>query len=221
MHILVLIAGTNDPSNSALLAQHFTAGLRKVPDVSVTTIRMKDLSLEQFSLKHYDGTTPEESDFRRLREEMHNAHGLVIASPVWNFSVPAHLKNAIDRMGSFGLDATRSRGTLKGLPFYLLFTGGAPVAAWKGMLARTTSHIVHVLQYFGATHCGTHFEGSCTPARGVFGLVVDKRPASLTHMEEEGACFGRLAATYAATGKLPAKKSLLTKCVAILQKLQR
>lgn len=222
MNILILIAGTNDPSNCALLAEHFAVGMRKIPDVSMTTIRLKDLPLEHFSLKHYDGATPEEPDFHRLREEIQKAQGLVIASPIWNFSVPAHLKNTIDRMGSFGLDsATRSRGTLNGLPFFLLFSGGAPPAAWTGLMRRTTGHLARSLQYFGASHCGTHYEGRCMAGRGSFGLVVDGRPECLTMMEQNGERFAKLVERFARTGKLPLRQTLMRKIAAFLQRFRR
>ncbi|MDD5751810.1 MAG: NAD(P)H-dependent oxidoreductase, partial [Candidatus Peribacteraceae bacterium] len=219
VNILVLIAGTNDPSNCALLAEHFAAGMERIPDSSVTTIRLKDLPLDHFSLQHYAPSAPEEPGFRRLREALKGTHGLVIASPVWNFSVPAHLKNAIDRMGSFGLDSTtRSRGTLNGLPFFLLFTGGAPPAAWTGLMRRTTGHLARSLQYFGASHCGTHYEGRCMAGRGSFGLVVDGRPECLAMMEQNGERFARLVERFARTGRLPLRQSFLRRIILLIQK---
>src|SRR3989339_2125284 len=124
MNILVLIAGTNDPSNSALLAQHFGTGMQKLPDVSMTVMRLNSLSLEQFSLKHYNASAEAEPDFLRLCAAVQRANGLVIASPIWNFSVPAHLKNAIDRIGSFALDGTKTKGTLRNTPLFCIYTGG-------------------------------------------------------------------------------------------------
>ncbi len=221
MNILVLIAGTNDPSNSALLAQHFGTGMQKLPDVSMTVMRLNSLSLEQFSLKHYNASADAEPDFLRLCAAVQRANGLVIASPIWNFSVPAHLKNAIDRMGGFCLDTTRSRGTLKSLPFYLIFTGGAPSVAWKGLMRLTTSHVPRALQYYGASHFGTHYEGTCTPGTGVFGLVVDKRPESLAHMEREGERFAREVDAFIRTGKLPLRRSLMQKTIKLLQRFRR
>ena len=108
-----------------------------------------------------------------MQKHVENASGLVIATPVWNFGVPAHLKNFIDRMGSFALDETRSRGTLNGKPFYIIFTGGAPKPAWTGLMKKTTAFVPEALRYFGATYIGHHFEPKCVKGRGKFGLVVD------------------------------------------------
>jgi len=208
MKILVLVAGTNDPSNADVLADTFIEGIRQNPAPEVTKLLVKDLGLEHFSLKHYAPDVPEEEDFRRLREAFRNLNGLVIASPVWNFSVPAHLKNLIDRIGAFGLKEKHTRAALTGLPFFLIFTGGAPAAAWTALLKKTTSSIAEAFKYFGAAHCGTHFEPKCTKGRGVFGLVVHERPESLNRVRLEGKKFAELVSVYAQTGKLPLRRSL-------------
>ncbi|MDD5623902.1 MAG: NAD(P)H-dependent oxidoreductase [Candidatus Peribacteraceae bacterium] len=219
MHIVLVVAGTNEPSNSNVLADSFSEGLRHEPEITVRKFRLKDMKIDHFSLSHYEPHSPEEEDMKYLRESIESAAGLVVATPVWNFGVPAHLKNVIDRMGSFGLDETHSRGTLKGLPFFLIFTGGAPAPAWKGMLRKTTSFVCEGLRYFGATHIGTHFEPRCTLGRGKFGLAVDKRPESLEKVRADGEQFARIAATYARTGRLPAHSSLHHKGYALAQRL--
>jgi len=208
MKILVLVAGTNDPSNANVLADTFIEGMRQVPSLEMTKIHVKDLMLEHFSLKHYAPDVPEEDDFRRLREAFRDLNGLVVASPVWNFSIPAHLKNLIDRMGAFGLQEHHTQPAFRGLPFFLIFTGGAPAPAWTALLKKTTSSVAEALEYFGATHCGTHFEPKCTKGRGVFGLVVHERPESLRKVRSEGERFARLASEYARTGKLPLRRSM-------------
>src|SRR3989338_7922029 len=130
MNILVLVAGTNEPSNSDTLANVFVQGLEQHGDVHVTKIHLKDLSVEHFRIDHYDPAFPNEPDFRRVKELMEDAHGFAIATPIWNFGVPGHLKNLIDRIGSFGLDPLRNNGTFSGKPFYLIYTGGSPMPAW-------------------------------------------------------------------------------------------
>ena len=205
MEVLVLIAGTNIPSNSAALADTFIQGMQHVPDITTHSYLLRDLQIDHFSVDFYDPQCTQEEDFCTLQHAMQRSSGLVIATPIWNFSVPAHLKNFIDRMGSFALDATRSQGTLKGLPFYLLYTGGAPFPAWNGMMQRTSSHIPEALKYFGASYIGHHFEGGCTVGKGKFGLVVDERPESLATVREKGHAFARIVKTYAETGKAPMK----------------
>lgn len=211
VRILVLSASTNDPSNSDYLADTFIKGMQQLRDVQVTKLRLKDLKIDHFNISYYDSNTDQGEDFRRFQELMEQAHGFVIATPVWNFGVPAHLKNLIDRMGSFALNETRSRGTLKGKPFYLIFTGGAPAPAWKGMMKKTTSFVPEGLKYFGASYIGHHFEGKCTVGRGKFGLVVDKRPESIEAMRRKGFDFAKVVAEYARTGKAPAKHRAMAK----------
>ncbi len=205
MHILVLVAGTNEPSNSHMLADAFIQGIHQSVTVSVHKRRLKDMRIEHFSVDYYDPHCSQEEDFCALQTLMEEASGFVIATPIWNFGVPAHLKNFIDRMGSFALDATRSKGTLKGKPFYLIFTGGAPYPAWTTLMRKTTSFLPESLQYFGASFIGRHFEGKCTKGKGKFGLVVDERPESLASVRKQGASFAKIVETYERTGKPPAQ----------------
>ena len=159
----------------------------------------------------------------KIQKSIQCADGIVIATPIWNFGVPAHLKNFIDRMGSFALDETRSKGTLNGKPFYFIFTGGAPAPAWKGMMRKTTSFVQEGLRYFGASPVGTFFEGKCTLGRGKFGLVVDQRPETLERCRKEAKQFALVVQKYAETGKPPLKQNLIGKCMkcgeAILKKV--
>lgn len=143
-------------------------------------------------------------EFPCNRTHGRDAKGLVIATPIWNFSVPAHLKNVVDRMGSFALDTEgRSLGQLKKLPVSFIFTGGAPMIAWRALMYLTTLHLPEAFKYYGATIMGKHFEPKCTLGRGIFGLVVDQRPGSLSQMRRAGARFAKAAKHYNDQGTLP------------------
>jgi len=203
MNIFVLVAGTNEPSNSNALADAFIQGIQKTHGVTVHKRRLKDLTIDQFSIDYYEPQCSQEEDFCNLQKLMEECDGFVFASPIWNFSVPAHLKNFIDRMGSFALDETRSKGTLNGKPFYLIYTGGAPKAAWIGMMQKTASHVAESLKYFGASYIGHHFEGKCTGGTGKFELVVDKRPEALSSLRKQGHDFAEVVQKYCETGKAP------------------
>lgn len=223
MEVVVLIAGTNNPSNCETLADAFTQGMRKDHGITVHTFALRDLAIEHFSLDYYDPQCNMEEDFCMLQERIENASGLVVATPVWNFSVPAHLKNFIDRMGSFALAEDRATGTLKGLPLYMIYTGGAPMPAWKGLMQKTTSHIPEALKYFDASYMGHHFEGKCTKGRGKFDLVVDKRPESLESVRKQGHAFAEVVESYHRTGKAPIGKRAQSKIMqwgeAVLKKI--
>lgn len=220
MKILCIIAGTNEPSNSAYLASTFLEGANSVPGCeTVTAPRLKDLSIEHFSMKCYDSNHQNEPDFEHMRNLILESDGVVIATPVWNFGVPAHLKNLIDRMGSFALDETHSRGTLGGKPFYFIFTGGAPLPAWLGMMSKTTGFVPEAFRYFGGTPIGTHFEEKCTAGRGVFGLVVDQREESLKAVRQKGVEFARITEKFVKEGKLPVAQNYKGKLMKFGEKI--
>lgn len=222
MHILILSSSTNDPSNSDTLAEAFARGIQKEAGMEITKLRLKDLKLNHFTLMHYEPHAPEEPDFVKLKDLMLKSKGLVVATPIWNFSVPAHLKNMIDRMGAFCLDPeTHTVGTLKGLPLYVIFTGAGGPGSWAGLMRGTVSHVVIGLQYFGTTTVGTYFEPRCRPSKTEFGTVVDKRPNSLKTMEEKGLAFAKIVKQYAETGKLPLGSSAGYKVFTIGQRIIR
>ena len=203
MEIAIVVAGMSNPSNCETLAESFAEGIASVGG-GVTKIRLRDLSIMHFSLNFYNPTCTPGDDFCRLQELIQRADGIVFASPIWNFSVPAHLKNLIDRMGGFALDAqTHSKPQLQKKPFYFIFTGGAPMAAWKFLMHITTIHLSEAIKYYGGVVVGRHFEPRCMPGRGVFGLVVDRRPKTLEHMHREGARFAKIVHRFAKTGTLP------------------
>ncbi len=207
--IAIIVAGTNDPSNSNTLADAFIEGCKTVSGVSFEKIRLREMSLQHFSVDCYNGACAKEPDFLRIKSLLQDAHGIVFATPIWNFSVPAHLKNLIDRMGTFTLDTeTHSRGQFKGKPFGIIFTGGAPMIAWKALMYLTTLHVTEAMKYYGSTIIMRHFEPKCTPGKGMFGLVVDKRSDSLKLMKKYGKQFAHCTHTYAKTGKLKTNQQL-------------
>ncbi|PIP65101.1 hypothetical protein COU77_04015 [Candidatus Peregrinibacteria bacterium CG10_big_fil_rev_8_21_14_0_10_49_16] len=202
-NILVIVAGTNSPSNSETLADAFIEGATQA-GAHCTKILLRDLKIHHFTLSMYEEECRTDDDFCRVQELFQYAHGVVFATPIWNFSVPAHLKNFIDRAGAFALDdETHSKGQLQSMPMSFIYTGGAPVIAWKVLLHLTTMHVSEAMKYYGATVIGRHFEQKCMEGKGKFGLVVDKRPASLKNLRQRGERFAKIALHYARTGKLP------------------
>lgn len=210
--IAIVVAGMNDPSNSNTLADAFIEGMKTVPGVTFEKIRLKDLSLHHFTVADYDAENATEPDYQRIKTILTDASGIVFATPIWNFSVPSHLKNLIDRMGAFGLDHdTHSKGQFKGKPFGLIFTGGAPMIAWKALMYLTTLHVAEAMKYYGGTVIMRHFEPKCTPGKGKFGMVVDQRPATLELMKKYGKRFATSTRYYVENGKLPPGQELIHK----------
>lgn len=219
MNVLVLVAGTNDPSNSDYLADIFIEGIMNVHGVSAQKIRVNDVPLPQFELLDY-ACKRQGPEFDRIRALIQEASGIVIASPVWNFSVPAHLKNFLDHIGCFSLDAeTRSKGKLRGIPCYILFTGGAPKIAWKGLMRLTTMHVPETMRYFGASIAGVHFEGRCMEGPGRFGFVLDRRPALKDAMRKKGRKFALVIRRFSETGTLPFSYRVISRLYAFGQRV--
>jgi multimeric flavodoxin WrbA len=208
VRLTVFVAGTNDPSNADFLADRFMAGVRSMDGVIVEKVRIRDLQLAHFTLEHY-GDGQQEADFVRVQQLIEGSAAVVFFSPVWNFSVPAHFKNLLDRMGAFGLDReTRSEGQFAGKPFAFIYTGGAPMIAWKALMYLTTLHIAEAIKYYGGSVIYRHYEPRCLPSRGHFGLVVDQRPKTLALMEWQGKRFALIAQQYAKDGSLPTSSRL-------------
>ncbi|MBI3332280.1 NAD(P)H-dependent oxidoreductase [Candidatus Peregrinibacteria bacterium] len=205
MKILVLVAGTNEQSNSNTLADAFIEGIKETyPEIEVIKYRLKDLNIKHFTLERYIPACPRDDDFCNIQDALLDSKGVVIASPIWNFSVPAHLKNVIDRIGAVALDEeTRSRGQMKAKPFYIIFTGGAPLLAWKALMYLTTMHVSEAIKYYGGVVVGKYFEPRAMLGKGKFGLVVDQRPKSLERVKNAGKKFAKIVKTYAETGTLP------------------
>lgn len=206
--IAIIVAGTNEPSNSNVLADTMAHAMR-ARGAEIEKVRLKDLRIEHFGIECYGPNCPID-DFQIVKKMVQEADGIVFASPIWNFSVPAHLINLIDRMGAFALDPSRSVGVLKGKPFFFIYTAGMPTSAWP-LMRRALGHLTLALRYFGGAVLGTYFEGRCTLGRGLFGLVVDKRPESLKAIEEKGIKFLAEVSAYKRTGKLPLKHRLWLK----------
>jgi NAD(P)H-dependent FMN reductase len=204
VRIVALVAGTNEPSNADVLADAFLSGAASLDQTHVEKIRLKDLPLPHFTLECYEDNCPLPPEYVKLRQLIEKSDGVLIATPIWNFGVPAHLKNAIDWIGCFALDQeTKSKGMLESKPFYFIFTGGAPIAAWKGLMRFTTMLVPEGIRYFGGTIAGKYYEPKCMLGRGKFGLVVDNRPESLAAVRKRGIAFAKFVRNFKETGKLP------------------
>ncbi len=215
----VIVAGNNDPSNSDTLAEALMKGVR-AEGVESVKIRLKDLKIDHFSLHYYEHRSCNDDDYVQVQNLIDESSAVVIATPIWNFSVPAHLKNMMDRLGAFALDQeTHSRGQLNGKPFYLVYTGGAPMIAWKALMYLTTLHIGEAIKYYGGVVVGRHFEPKSLPGRGKFGLVVDQRPASLAKMEKNGRWLAGVAKHYKENGSLPVRSRISYKFFSFLYRV--
>ncbi len=164
--IIALACSPSKGFNSDKMLDAFLAGVSLVEDVDYEKIYLNDIYIENYKFDNRLGTTEQESDFAELVEKIKNANALVIATPTYNFSVPAHLKNFIDRIRFFALDMDRRNflkqpvGKLSHLRMYFLVSGGTPVWAQKLLFfAFPPFWLRGVFLYYSAQVLGAFYSG--------------------------------------------------------------
>lgn len=104
-----------------------------------------------------DNPTPEEEDrvetSDKLLAEVQDADTLVIGLPVYNFSIPAQLKNWLDQIAragvSFRYTAEGPEGLLKGKRAFVAYTAaGTPMGS---DLDHASGYLRHMLGFMGIT----------------------------------------------------------------------
>lgn len=166
-HIIALSCSPSRGRNSDTLLDKFITGCTQIPNVSTEKIYLSDIEIAYYTYENKDGALPHEEDFKNLCEKIQNADGLVIATPTYNFSVPAHLKNFIDRIRFLSLDFTdknilgQPTGKLTHLCTYFIVTGGTPSWAQKILFfAFPPFWLRGVFLYFGAKVDGGLYTGN-------------------------------------------------------------
>jgi multimeric flavodoxin WrbA len=211
MHIPIFVAGTNNPSNSYYLSQQWAKQLQELGAES-EVFRITDYNFDHFTVEMYEEDYQHSPAVKQLEQNMMRADGFIVATPVWNFGVPANMSNFMDIMGVFALDKEKRRyGQLKNKPFYLLVTGGAPHPAWHFVYRKCLACFHFGLQYFGAVHAGSMFKGRCTPRGGGFGLVLDKDKTLPALIAPQANRFYNDVKTLKETGQLPLRLKLWRK----------
>ncbi len=130
--ILLLCASPNKGGNSSTLGQWFLSGINK-EHYEVEEICLYDLTINYCCKDNYkpDLTSEQiEADVKMLFAKMQESKYIVITSPVWNFGIPAVLKNILDRLSYFARPWSEEKKTRVpawgNKKFYLLFSSGAP-----------------------------------------------------------------------------------------------
>ncbi len=173
--IIILHGSPEVESNSSTMAHEFAqAILKESPSTLIEHVYLRDIPFEYYS---YKAKTPLESEteFKTLTDKIQRADALVIATPAYNFSVPAKLKNFIDRIGFFALDYTKKtklgqpRPQLQYLRTFFLVSGGTPCAMKKCLFFLFPDFwLWAIFQYYGAKTYGSLYGGNLsytTPAK--------------------------------------------------------
>jgi len=149
------------------MLDHFIAGMKEVPDILVEKVYLADIPIDYYTFENSTGPGKHETEFKNLAQKItEECSGVVIATPTYNFSVPAHLKNFIDRMRYFALDFGRRNklgqpmGMLENLKMYFLVSGGTP--NWAECIlffAFPPFWLRGVFLYFNAKVMGAFYSG--------------------------------------------------------------
>lgn len=166
MKIIALSCSPSRGRNSDTMLDHFIGGVEEVSGVQIEKIYLSDIPIDYYSHENSESVGAQEEKFGELIEKIKQAKGLVIATPTYNFSVPAHLKNFIDRLRFIALDLGEKnrlgqpKGMLGYLSTYFLVSGGTPTWAQKIIFFTFPPFWLRgVFLYFGAKVMGAIYTG--------------------------------------------------------------
>lgn len=167
MEIIALSCSPSRGRNSDQMLDHFILGAKEAPGIQIEKIYLGDIPIDYYSHENSRSASAHEGKFAELTERIEKADGLVIATPTYNFSVPAHLKNFIDRIRFISLDLDHKNGLgqpvgkLGHLRTYFLVSGGTPTWAEKILFfAFPAFWLRGVFLYFGAKVMGAIYTGN-------------------------------------------------------------
>lgn len=179
--IIALACSPEKGGNSDTLLDEFIKGVSRVAWVTIEKVYLHDIPIAPYSYVKKFPDLQEEPEFVALTEKLAEADGLVIATPTYNFGVPAPLKNFIDRIGFMGLDYKnlnvfkQPTGLLGYLRTYCIVTGGTPNHIQNLLFVAFPRFILWVeLLYYGVRRYGSSFAGGLT-----YSMPAKKRPKLL------------------------------------------
>ena len=167
MKILALSCSPSRGRNSDTMLDNFILGMKEIPNIEIEKIYLEDIPIDTYKYENSKGPQEHEIKFKELSEKIaKEISGLVIATPTYNFSVPSHLKNFIDRIRFFALDLTKKNkigqpiGMLGNLKTYFLVSGGTPNWAEHILFFTFPSFWLRgVFLYFNAKVMGAYYSG--------------------------------------------------------------
>ena len=153
--------------NSDTMLDNFISGINEFGKVTSEKFYLNDIKIDHYNYNNRLGPTNEETDFNNLCQKIMKAKALVIATPTYNFGVPAQLKNFIDRIRFLALDfKNKSRigqpsGMLGHLRVYFIVSGGTPTLVQKLLFfAFPPFWLRGVFLYFGSHCLGAIYTGN-------------------------------------------------------------
>ena len=178
MKVLIVTAEPRGKSFAAKLAELYVDGLGACREVETEWLDLLatgfDPRLRAEDLALYRGIGPVPDDVRREQQRIEAADVVILAFPIYWWSLPAVLKGWIDRVFTKGwaFDSAASPRPLAGKSVRLIATGGAGPRAYDkhGYRAAITAQIEHGVFHFSgiedvATHLFLEVEGADPAAR--------------------------------------------------------
>lgn len=201
MKVLAISSSPSRGRNSDTMLDYFISGIKKVPGIEVEKVYLDDIHINYYKHQNRTDAETDEEDFRKLTDKISkDISGLVISTPTYNFSVPAHLKNFIDRIRFIALDLKNKnkfdqpRGMLGHLKTYFLISGGTPNWAEKILFFTFPAFWLRgVFLYFGAQVMGAFYSGDTN---------TFNNPKVLNKCYKKGMRYGRKLASQKGQGIL-------------------
>lgn len=163
--VIALSCSPSRGRNSDTMLDNFIRGVVE-EGVLIEKIYLEDVPMDHYNYQNGKMALPHETVFNDLIEKIKGANGLVIATPTYNFSVPAQLKNFIDRIRFIALDLSKRdgfgqpAGLLGYLTTYFLISGGIPKWAERILFfAFPAFWLRGVFLYYGAKVCDAYYSG--------------------------------------------------------------
>ena len=166
MNILLVTADPEGPSFAKSLADRYVAGIR---ETKAATVELADLAAEGFDprmtrkdLAFYRERGPLPQDVRREQQRIERADLLLLAFPIYWWSLPAVTKGWIDRVftkgWAFGSD-DRFAGPLSAKHVRLIATGAGSHRLYQkhGYESAMAAQIAHgIFNFSGVANVETH-----------------------------------------------------------------
>lgn len=130
--ILALACSPSKGFNSDTMLDSFIMGMREFDDVEIKKLYLIDQKINHYTFFNKIPNLKDDKDLMMIVKEINKADGLVIATPCFNFNVPATLKNLLDRLSFMALDYKKLNwckeptGKLTYLKNFYLVSCGSP-----------------------------------------------------------------------------------------------
>lgn len=165
--VIALSCSPSRGYNSDSMLDSFVEGFKAKSQKTVEKIYLSDIPIDDYCFDNKNGPKEHEVAFKELCNKVQTAEALIIATPTYNFSVPARLKNFIDRIRFFALDFNnKSRlgqpsGKMAHLRVYFLVSGGTPLWAQKLLFFAFPPFWLRGVFLYMGSHClGAMYSGN-------------------------------------------------------------